>query len=90
MNFAEIGIGGIGVLALVFGVVEALKQFGVTGKASQAVAAVLGLSFFGVASAIEAGAIPTEAVPYITIAVQGVGGAVAAMGAFDFIKKLKQ
>ena len=90
MDFAAIGIGGVGVLALIFGVVEALKRFGITGKGSQAVAAGLGLVFFGVASAIEAGAIPMEAVPYIIIAVQGVGGAVAAMGAFDFIKKLKQ
>lgn len=90
MDFQAVAIGGVGILALVFGVVEALKQFGVTGKASQAAAAILGLSFFGVASAIEAGAIPPEVVPYIVVAVQGVGGAVAAMGVYDFVRKLQE
>ena len=87
MDFEAVGIGGVGVILLILGIVEAAKVFGVKGKASQATAAGLGFLLIGIASATEAGVIPAAAIPYIEIVIKGLGGAVAAMGIFDLLKK---
>lgn len=87
MDFDAVVIGGVGVIVLIMGIVEACKTFGVTGKASRALAAGLGFLLIGIASAIQAGKVPAEVVPYIEIVVQGLGGAIAAMGLYDFLKK---
>jgi len=81
-------VGGISVAALIFGIVEAAKQFGVTGKWSQALAMVLGFLFIGLAQAISQGLIPAEALPWIELVVTALAGALAANGWYDFGKRV--
>ena len=84
MDFA---IGGISVAALIFGIVEAAKQFGINGKGSQALALGLGVFFVGLAEAISQGLIPADYVVYVELVVTAIAGGLAAMGYYDFIKK---
>lgn len=84
MDFA---IGGIGIAALIFGIVEAAKEFGVSGKGSQLLALVLGFVFVGLAQAIANEMFAATVVLYIELVVTAVGGSLAAMGYFDFLKK---
>lgn len=85
MDFA---IGGIAVAALILGLVEAAKEFGVEGKWSQVLALVLGFVFIGLAYGINEALIPEAYVPYIVWCVTALAGALAAMGYYDFAKKL--
>lgn len=85
MDFA---IGGIGVAVLIMGIVEAMKQFGVEGKGSQALALGLGFFFVGLAYGISEALIPELYVPYIVWFVTSLAGALAAMGYYDFAKRL--
>lgn len=80
-------IGGVVVAVLVLGIVEALKEFGVTGKGSQVAAMVAGFVLVGTAQAIEQNLIPPEAVIYVELVVVSIAGALAAMGFYDFTKK---
>ena len=84
MDFA---IGGVAVIALVFGIVEAAKGFGVEGKGCQILALVLGFIFVGTAQAIANGLIPAGIVPYVELAVTSLAGSLAAMGYYDFVTK---
>ena len=84
MDFA---IGGIGVAALIFGIVEAAKGFGINGKGSQLLALVLGFTFVGTSQAITSGMIPANIVPYIELVATALAGSLAAMGYYDFVKK---
>ena len=84
----EFAIGGIAVAALIIGIVEALKEFGVEGKASKAAAIFLGVFFVGLAHGISEALIPAEYVPYIVWAVTSLAGGLAAMGYYDFAKRL--
>ena len=84
MNFA---IGGVAVAALIFGIVEAAKEFGVKGKGSQVLALVLGLAFVGLAQAISEGMIPANVLPYVELVVVSIAGALAANGWYDFSKR---
>ena len=86
MDFA---IAGISVAALILGIVEAAKEFGVQGNASRALALGLGVFFVGLAQAISEGLIPAEALPYVELVVTAVAGGLAAMGYYDFLKKLR-
>ena len=80
-------IGGISVAVLVFGIVEAAKEFGIGGKGSRALAAGLGVFFVGLAQALAQGLIPPEAVAWVELAVTGIAGGLAAMGYYDFVMK---
>jgi len=84
MDFA---IGGIGIAMLIFGIVEAAKKFGVSGKGSQVLALVLGFVFVGLSQAIANEMIAVGVVPFIELVVTAVAGGLAAMGYFDFLKK---
>ena len=84
MDFA---IGGISVAALIFGIVEAAKQFGVNGKGSQVLALGLGVFFVGLAEAISQGLIPADYVVYVELVVTAIAGGLAAMGYYDFVSK---
>ena len=84
MDFA---IGGIGIAMLIFGIVEAAKEFGVSGKGSQLLALVLGFVFVGLSQAIANEMIAATVVPYIKLVVTAVAGGLAAMGYYDFVKK---
>ena len=83
MDFA---IGGIGVAALIFGIVEAAKGFGISGKGSQVLALMLGFTFVGLTQAITNGIISTNLVPYIELVVTALAGGLAASGYYDFVK----
>lgn len=80
-------IGGVGVAALIFGITEALKEFGVSGKASRAVVLILGFLFVGVSAAMSQGLIPAEFIPLIELVTTAVAGGLSAMGYYDFLKK---
>jgi len=84
MDFA---IGGIMVAALIIGIVEAAKEFGVEGNASRALALGLGFFFVALAYGIDEALIPAVAVPYIVWFVTALAGALAAMGYYDLAKR---
>ena len=83
MNFV---IGGIGVAALIFGIVEAAKQFGISGKGSQLLALVVGFLLVGTSQAIANEMIAANIVPYVELVITALAGGLAAMGYFDFLK----
>ena len=85
-DFNLFELGGISVIVLVIGIVESAKRFGLSGKACQIVAMVLGAGLIGLAQAIEIGMIPVNLLPLINIVVKGVGGGLAAGGIFDILK----
>lgn len=80
-------IGGISVAILIFGIVEAAKEFGVAGKGSRALALGLGVFFVGLAQAIAQGLIPPEVLVWVELAVTAIAGGLAAMGYYDFVTK---
>jgi len=84
MDFA---IGGIGIAALIFGIVEAAKAFGVNGEGSQFLAIFLGFVFVGLAQAITNEMIPANIVPWIELFVIALAGSLMASGYYDFITK---
>ena len=83
----EFAIGSIMVAALIIGIVEAAKEFGVEGKASRALALGLGFFFVALAYGIDEALIPAVAVPYIVWFVTALAGALAAMGYYDLAKR---
>ena len=80
-------LGEYALLLLIPGVVETAKEFGVSGKASLALSLILGMFFVGLAQAIAQGLVPEMALPWINIAVVGIGGALAASGYYDLFRK---
>lgn len=84
MDFA---IGGIVIAALIVGIVEAAKEFGLSGNGPRWLALGLGLVFTSLAYGIDSGLIPEVAHPYIVWAVTAIAGAVAAMGYYDLGKR---
>lgn len=84
MDFA---IAGLGVAGLVAGITNGLKNvFGIEGKANQVVAMVVGLILTSLAYGIDQGLIVQTAVPYIEWLVISIGGALSAIGMYDFVK----
>lgn len=90
MDFGAFEIGGVSVLLLVLGIVEAAKQFGLKGRGSKALAIALGVFFVGLTQAMETGLIPEVALPWITMVVIGLGGGLAATGMYDLARRLLQ
>ena len=84
MDFA---IGGIGVAALIFGIVEALKEFGVSGKASRVAVFILGVLFVALAQADAQGLLSEQAMRWVELGATALAGGLAAMGYYDFIKQ---
>jgi hypothetical protein len=88
----EFAIGGVAVIALVVGIVEAAKRFGLKGKACEAVALGLGVVFVALAYGMVEGLIPAVATPFITWAVVAIFGGLAigfaATGHYDLLKRL--
>jgi len=87
VDVGSLSIGGVTLLALVIGIVEASKQFGAKGGTCKALALALGFVFVALASTMERELIPAGAVPYVEIVVVGLGGALAATGIYDLIRK---
>jgi len=84
MDFA---ISGISVGLLIIGIVEAAKEFGVTGKGSRALALGLGVLFVGLSQAIVQDLIPPDVLPWIKLGVTALAGGLSAMGYYDFVRK---
>ena len=84
MNFS---IDIILVAAVIAGVVEAAKQFGVTGKGSQILACFLGFFFYGLSFAMDQALIPEAAHIWIKLVVFALSGSLSAMGYYDFAKR---
>ena len=84
MDFA---ISGISVGLLIIGIVEAAKEFGVTGNGSRVLALALGVLFVGLSQAIVQNLISPGVLPWIKLGVTALAGGLAAMGYYDFVKK---
>jgi uncharacterized membrane protein (Fun14 family) len=84
MQFA---LGSVGVAALIFGIVEAAKEFGLQGKASRVLVLVLGVFFVGLAQANAQGLLSDDVMQWVNLVVTAVAGGLAAMGYYDFSKK---
>ena len=83
----DYAIGGIAVAALILGIVEAAKEFGLQGQGCRALALALGFFFVGLSYGIDGGMVPAVAVPYIEWIVASVAGGLAAMGYYDLGKR---
>lgn len=82
----EYYIGAVPVALLIFGITEALKEFGVKGKASRVSVFCLGLVFVGIAAANQEKLIDPQVMKWINLAVTAIAGGLAAMGYYDFAK----
>jgi hypothetical protein len=70
------------------GIVEFLKNFGLDGNGTRVATLLLGLFFFGLAEANSQELIPANWLPYITVAVNALAAAMAAMGYYEFGKRV--
>lgn len=86
MDFA---LGGVGVAALIFGIVECAKEFGLQGKAARVLVLVLGIAFVAVAAADQEGLISEQAMMWIKIVATAVAGGLSAMGYYDYQKRVR-
>ena len=84
MDFA---LGGVGVAALIFGIVEAAKEFGLQGKASRVLVLGLGIFFVGLAQANAQELLSESAMQWVNLVVTALAGGLAAMGYYDFGKR---
>ena len=85
---ANLSLGGVGVLVLVFGVTEVVKRLlGLEGKRVEALAVALGFVFTAVAYGNSSGLIPAEIMVYINWVFYSITGSVAAMGYYKFISE---
>lgn len=81
-------LGMLALTALIPGIVQSAKEhFGVTGRWSFILSAVLGLLFVGLSQAISLGLIPEVALGWIKVVVAGIAGGLAASGYYDLILK---
>jgi len=87
MDFA---IGGIAIAGLIVGIVEAAKEFGVTGKGSQVLALILGVVFTGLSAAIAQELIPADVVIWVELVVTALAGGLTAMGYYNLWKRTTQ
>ena len=83
----DLAIGGIEIAALIFGIVEVAKEFGVQGKKSRVLALILGFFFTGLAYGANQGLFSELWMSWILWIVTALAGALAAMGYYDFLKK---
>ena len=81
-------IGGVSVALLIFGIVEAAKEFGLQGKASRILVLLLGVGFVALAQANAQELISADAMRWINLIVTALAGGLAAMGYYDWTKKV--
>ena len=89
LDYSKMLVAAVGVLPLVLGWVEAAKKLGLQGRASFVLALVLGAGFAALHQAMSAGLLPEAALPWINVAVVGLGGSLAATGLYDFAKRFQ-
>jgi len=80
--FETLTAGAIGIIALVMGWVQFAKQFGIKDSGAAILTVCLGAGLAGLREAMARGLIPEAALPWISVLVVGLGGAMAAMGLY--------
>jgi len=88
IDFGQLAIGGVNLILLVLGWVEAAKRLGISGQGSFIMALVCGVLFAGLWQAMNTGLVPEVALPWIRVVIVGLGGGVAATGIYDLGKKV--
>ena len=73
--------------ALIVGIVEAAKEFGVKDQGSRILACFLGFLFYGLSFALDQALIPETAHIWIKLVVFSLSGSMAAMGYFNLGKR---
>jgi hypothetical protein len=86
MNIADLMIDGIPLVAVIFGLVEFAKSFGLKGPWLTAFSMLLGLAF-GIGYKIAASGIPVGFAMWFATAVFGLALGLVACGFYDFIDK---
>ena len=86
MDFSNVVVGGIPLLAVIVGVVEFARQMGLSGKALRAMSAAIGLGF-GVGYQLSLG-VPSDYAGWFGATVYGVALGVAASGLVDVARDL--
>ena len=82
-------IGGVSVALLIFGIVEAAKEFGLQGKAARVLVLLLGVGFVALAQANNQGLLSEDVMQWINLIVTAAVGGLAAMGYYDFQKRVR-
>jgi hypothetical protein len=80
-------LAGIPVLALILGLVEFAKKFGISGNVSVGLAMVLGVMFGALVYANEQGLMPPEIMVWVNVVVFGLAFGLAAAGMYDLGKR---
>ena len=87
MDWSSFEIGGVSLLLLVPGIVQFTKAVtGIKDHVAEALTVGLGAGFIGLAQAIQLGLVPDAAMPWITVAVVGLGGGLAIAGYYKLVK----
>ena len=84
----EYMIAGVPVMALILGLVQFAKKFGVSGNNSVALSMGLDVVFGGMVYAIEENLIPAAWLPWVGIPVFALSVGLAAAGLYDLGKRL--
>jgi hypothetical protein len=84
MDFSTLLVAGIPLIAVIFGLVEFAKKFGLAGKWLTAVSLVLGIGG-GVAYQISTAGIPTGFAGWFTVVVFGLALGLTTSGLYDFV-----
>lgn len=87
-DFSQIAIGGVGMIVLIVGWVEAAKKLGLSGNWPLILSLILGTLLGGLWKAMQMQLIPAAAIPWIEVGVFGLGGGLAASGLYDLSKRL--
>ena len=75
------------VAALIAGIVEAAKEFGVNGKGSRILALFLGFFFYGLSFSMDQALVPEALHVWIKLVVFALSGSMSAMGYYDLSKR---
>lgn len=81
-------LAGVSFVAIVLGIVEAAKEFGVKGRWSLALAMIVGLLLFGLGGAIEGALVPADCMPWIEATVKAIAGSLAVAGFYRLSKRV--
>ena len=86
MDFSDVAVNGVPILLLIIGLVEFIRQMGLSGKPLRAVSAGLGL-LFGLLYQVSLG-VPADFAGWFGAVVFGLGLGVAASGVVDVARDL--
>ena len=86
MDFNQLTIGGVALSILIFGMVEALKSFGLEGNKNRVAALLIGFIIVGVYAADQEGVISEQAMVWVRIFLTALAGGLSAMGFYSFQK----